>query len=113
MVGVTTIVSIALVRVGAVAVLSLRDEAMRISDSAVSDSLAALSYSYAKRQQGHSPSLDSGNPAVAGMPAFQVQGQAPGTVIAVLHGGSVVYAKAFGDGEPAAAPEGATRSPRR
>lgn len=104
MVGVTTIVSIALVGVGAVAVLSLRDEAMRISDSAVSDSLAALSYSYAKRQQGQSPSLDSGNPAVAGMPAFQVQGQAPGTVIAVLHGGSVVYAKAFGDGEPTAAP---------
>ncbi len=104
MVGVSTIVSVALIGVGAVAVFSLRDEAMRISDSEVSDSLAAFGYSYGKREQGQPPSLDAGNAAIAGLPAFPVQGQAPGRAIAVLRDGSVVYAQVFGDGEPMSAP---------
>ena len=42
------------------------------------------------------------------MTAFQ--GQALGTVIAVLRGDSVVYATVFGDGEPKAAPADAQRA---
>ena len=76
MVGVTTIVSLALIGVGAVAVMSLRDEAMRLTDSKVSDSLAAFSYSYIKR--------DAAGVATGELTAFQ--GQALGTVIAVLRG---------------------------
>ena len=100
MVGVTTIVSLALIGVGAVAVMSLRDEAMRLTDSKVSDSLAAFSYSYIKR--------DAAGVATGELTAFQ--GQALGTVIAVLRGDSVVYATVFGDGEPKAAPADAQRA---
>ena len=100
MVGVTTIVSLALIGVGAVAVMSLRDEAMRLTDSKVSDSLAAFSYSYIKR--------DAAGVATGELTAFQ--GQSLGTVIAVLRGDSVVYATVFGDGEPKAAPADAQRA---
>lgn len=105
MVGVTTIVSVALIGVGAVAVMSLRDEAMRLTDSKVSDSLAAFSYSYVKRERHQSSAPDS---ATGELSAFQ--GQAAGTVIAVLRGDSVVYATVFGDGEPKAAPVDAQRA---
>ncbi|MCB0941656.1 MAG: HAMP domain-containing protein [Mycobacterium sp.] len=100
MVGVTTIVSVALIGVGVVAVMSLRDEAIRLTDSKVSDSLAAFSYSYIKR--------DTAGVATGELTAFQ--GQALGTVIAVLRGDSVVYATVFGDGEPKAAPADAQRA---
>lgn len=102
MIGVTTIVSGALIGVGGVAVLSLRDEAMRLTDSMVSDSLAAFSYSYAKRERGHS--LPPGSSTAPGGELTAFQGQAPGTVIAVMHGESLVYGTVFSDGEPAAAP---------
>ncbi|MFN8033069.1 MAG: ATP-binding protein [Mycobacterium sp.] len=102
MIGVTTIVSVALVGVGAIAALSLRDEAMRLTDSKVSDSLAAFSYSYAKRGRDHSAATDSVNVGTGELTAFQ--GQPPGTVIAVVRDGSVVYATVFGDGEPTSAP---------
>jgi two-component system sensor histidine kinase TrcS len=80
--------------------MSLRDEAMRLTDSKVSDSLAAFSYSYIKR--------DAAGVATGELTAFQ--GQALGTVIAVLRGDSVVYATVFGDGEPKAAPADAQRA---
>lgn len=99
MVGVTTIVSIALLGVGAVAVLSLRDEAMRLTDSKVSDSLAAFSFSYAKRDSAPAAPVNSATGELA-----EFQGQAPGTVIAVLRDGSVVNATVFGNGEPTSAP---------
>jgi two-component system sensor histidine kinase TrcS len=102
MVGVTTIVSVALVGVGAVAVLSLRDEAMRLTDSKVSDSLAAFSYSYAKRERAHTAPAHSANAVIGELTAFQ--GQAPGTVIGVLHDGSIGYSTVFSDGEPTSAP---------
>ncbi len=100
MIGVTTIVSFALIGVGAVAVMSLRDEAMRLTDSKVSDSLAAFSYSYIKRDAAGVPTGE--------LTAFQ--GQAPGTLIAVLRGDAVVYATVFGDSEPKSAPADAQRT---
>ncbi|MGY4710534.1 sensor histidine kinase [Mycolicibacterium sp. CBM1] len=102
MIGVSTIVSVALVGVGAVAVVSLRDEAMRLSDSKVSDSLAAFSYSYAKQERAHPPPVESALAPWESLTEFQ--GQSPGTVIAVLHDGKVPQATIFSDGEPMSAP---------
>jgi two-component system sensor histidine kinase TrcS len=101
MIGVTLIVSVALVGVGAVAVLSLRDEAMRLTDSKVSDSLAAFGYSYAKHHRTSGPT-DSATADTLPLTAFP--GQAPGTVIGVVRDKSIVYATVFSDGEPTAAP---------
>ena len=47
-IGVSAIVSAALIGIGAVAILSLRDEVVSLSNSQVANSLAAFKYSYAK-----------------------------------------------------------------
>lgn len=88
--GVLAIVSTALIGIGAVALMSLRDEVLSLSDSQVANSLAAFGYSHAKGLQGNS-------------------GQAPGTVIALLRDGKSVYASVFTDGEPTAAPSEVVR----
>ncbi len=91
--GVSAIVSAALVAIGAVAVMSLRDEAVSLTDSRVADSLSAFSHSYGKGESGlHSPS-----------------GQAPGTVIALLRDGKAVYSSIFTDGEAATPPTDVVR----
>lgn len=82
--GVLAIVSLALVAIGAVAVMSLRDEVRSLSDSQVAHSLAAFDYLHAKGLEGNS-------------------GQAPGTVIAVLRDGRAVYTHVVTEGEPAVA----------
>ena len=99
MVGVTTIVSLALIGVGAVAVMSLRDEAMRLTDSKVSDAGDLQLLLHQTRCGG------GGHRGVDRLP-----GRALGTVIAVLRGDSVVYATVFGDGEPKAAPADAQQA---
>lgn len=88
-IGVSVIVSAALIGIGAVAILSLRDEVVSLSNSQVVNSLAAFKYSYAKSQQGE----------LTGFP-----GQPPGTVIALLRDGRPVFGAAFTDGEPVPAP---------
>ena len=88
-IGVSAIVSAALIGIGAVAILSLRDEVVSLSNSQVANSLAAFKYSYAKSQRGE----------LTGFP-----GQAPGTVIALLRDGTPVFGAVFSDGEPAPAP---------
>ena len=88
-IGVSAIVSAALIGIGAVAILSLRDEVVSLSNSQVANSLAAFKYSYAKSQRGE----------LTGFP-----GQAPGTVIALLRDGTPVFGAVFSDGDPALAP---------
>ncbi|WP_319437379.1 HAMP domain-containing sensor histidine kinase [Mycobacterium sp. RTGN5] len=96
---VSVIVSVALVGVGAVAVISLRDEAASLADSQVSNSLAAFGYSYAKSKRDHvypvPPAADESHGDVIDFP-----GQAPGTVIAMLRGDTAVSGTVFTDGEP-------------
>lgn len=91
-VGVSAVVSTAVIGVGAAAVLSLRDEVESLSDVQVSNSLAAFSYSYAKARRGE---------------IITFPGQAPGTVIAVLSDGLPVFSASFSDGAPVAAPDDA------
>ncbi|MGI9162263.1 MAG: sensor histidine kinase [Mycobacterium sp.] len=89
--GVVAIVSTALIAIGAVAIMSLRDEVRSLTDSQVAHSLAAFAYLHAKGLEGNS-------------------GQAPGTVIAVLRDGRVVYTHVVTEGEPAAATPDVVRS---
>ncbi|BBY61459.1 two-component sensor histidine kinase [Mycolicibacterium sarraceniae] len=104
---VSTIVSVALVGVGAVAVMSLRDEAASLANSQVTNSLAAFSYSYAKAKR-HQDAPASGDGSHEGLVEFP--GQAPGTVIAMLHDGVAVYGTVFTDGEPIPASAAVLRS---
>ncbi|MCV7175892.1 sensor histidine kinase [Mycolicibacterium sphagni] len=105
---VSAIVSVALVGVGAVAVMSLRDEAASLANSQVSNSLAAFSYSYAKAKRHQMDPPASDDASHDGLVDFP--GQAPGTVIAMLHDGVAVYGTVFTDGEPVPAPAAVLRS---
>lgn len=98
MLWVTTIVSVALVGVGAVAVMSLRYEAASLANSQVANSLAAFSYSYAKAKRVQAEPSDSSGESHGDLIDFP--GQAPGTVIAMLRDGTAVYGTVFTDGEP-------------
>lgn len=89
--GVLAIVSTALIAIGAVAVMSLRDEVLSLSDSQVTHSLAAFGYSQSKGLEGN-------------------VGQAPGTVVALLRDGRAVYTNVITDGEPVTAPPDVMRS---
>ena len=95
--GVSGIVSVALIAIGVVAEMSLRDEVASLSDSQVAHSLAAFSHSYGK-----------GAPALPG--ADSASGQAPGTVIALLRDGQAVFSSVITDFEPAVAPADAIRA---
>ncbi len=88
-IGVSAVVSTAVMGVGAAAVMSLRNEVVSLSDAQVSNSLAAFGYSYAKARRGE---------------IITFPGQAPGTVIALLSEGSPVLSASFGYGEPTPAP---------
>lgn len=93
--GVSVIVSAALIGVGAVAVMGLRNEVNSLADSQLTHSLAAFDHWYVKAER----------PAVinaSGPERFA--GQAPGTVISVMPTNGPVSAVVIGDGEPAAAP---------
>lgn len=99
--GVCGIVSVAMVAIGAVAEIGLRNEMVSLTNSQVTNSLAAFNYSYAKAR------LALARPEareVAAMELGGVTGQAPGTVIALIRDGRAVFATMFSDGEPASAP---------
>ena len=80
-----------MIAIGVVAVMSLRDEVMSLTDGQLADSLAALDYSYRK-----------GKPAL--LTPDVASGQAPGTVIAVLKDGEAVFSSVFSGAGPAAPP---------
>lgn len=90
-VGVSAIVSAAVMGVGAVAVMGLRDEVNTLSDSQLAHSLAALDYWHAKA--GRPPALDG-----AGLDRYL--GQASGTVVGLVRGGTPVSAVVINDTEP-------------
>jgi two-component system sensor histidine kinase TrcS len=94
-VGVSAVVSTAVMGVGAAAVMSLRNEVVSLSDAQVSNSLAAFKYSYAKARRGE---------------IITFPGQPPGTVIALLDNDSPVLSASFSDGEPVPAPPEALRA---
>lgn len=106
-VGVCGIVSVAMVAIGAVAEVGLRNEMVSLTNSQVANSLAAFNYSYAKAR------LALARPEAREAAAIElggVTGQAPGTVIALMRNNRVVFATSFGEGEPAPAPTGAVRA---
>lgn len=98
-IGVCGIITVAIVVIGAVAELSLRNEKIALSNSQVANSLSAFSYYYAKARLG-----PGGPQALAALERDGFPGQPPGTVIALIRGERAVFATAFGDGEPAPAP---------
>ncbi len=106
---VSAISSIAMIGIGAVAVMSLRDEAVSLANSQVSNSLAAFSYSYAKaKRYGEIEQPADGGAGHGDLNEFP--GQGPGTVIAMLDNDRAVYGSAFTDGEPVPAPPDVLRA---
>ena len=98
-IGVCGVVSAAVMGIGAMAILGLRDEVVTLSDNQVAHSLAAFDYWYA----GHGS--DVGETGITGYP-----GQAPGTVIALMRGQSPVLTAVFSDGETVSATDAVARA---
>lgn len=99
--GVTTIVTVVLIAVGALSVYSLHTYVSTMSDAEVSRSLAAFSHSFDKlndKEDRHEIINDT-----EALTAFV--GQAPGNLIALVHNGEVVQSAVFSDGEPHPAPD--------
>ena len=100
-IGVCAIVTAAVLAVGAVAEMGLRNEMLNLINSQVNNSLSAFSYSYAKAELAVAkPREGVSAPADIG----EFPGQPPGTVIAVMRDGAVGFAAVFTGGEPRAAP---------
>lgn len=98
--GVSALVTVVVVLVGALSVYSMRTYVTSMSDTEVLHSLSAFEHSFTKLAKTTLP----GDADAAALAAFT--GQAPGTVIAVMRGQQVVGATVFSDGEPRpAAPE--------
>jgi len=102
MLGVTAVVTVVLLIVGALSVYSLHSYVSAISDGELSRSLDALEHSYdrlhiKRGDPTHAIESSSGGPT-------SFVGQAPGNLAAVLHDGVVVQSASFPDGEPTAAP---------
>lgn len=105
-IGVSVIVSAAMIGIGAVAELSLRNEMVGLTNGQVANSLAAFSYSYAKAKLAEArlrTAKPDAGPAAA-IDIDQFPGQPPGTVIAVLRDGRTQFAARFTDGEPVPVP---------
>ena len=106
--GVSTVVSVVMAAMGGLYVYSLRDYAIDLIDERLTHSLAAFSHSLAKSTytDAHPQLFGTEGPEVL----TDFTGQAPGTLIAVLHDGAVVGSAVFSDGEPRPAPVDAVRS---
>ncbi|WP_343577075.1 HAMP domain-containing sensor histidine kinase [Mycobacterium sp.] len=90
--GVSAVVTIVMLVVGAISVVSLRDYVNAMNDAEVSESLDSLDHSYARyRESGRA---DIG-PALLGF-----TGQNPGNVIAVIRNGDVVGSAVFHEDDP-------------
>lgn len=100
-IGVCGIVAAAVLAVGGIAELSLRNEMVHLLNSQVANSLAAFNYSYAKAKIAVAKP-EPGGVAAADLGGFP--GQPPGTVIAVVRDGTVGFAAIFTGGEPTAPP---------
>ena len=94
-IGVSAIVATAILSIGAVAEVGLRNEMFELADAQVANSLAALNYSYAKA------TITSSEPA---LDLQSLAGQATGTVVAFARDGKVEFAAMYADGEPSSVP---------
>ena len=101
MFGVTAVVTVVLLTVGALSVYSLHSYVSAMSDSELSRSLDALGHSYDRLRVKRGDPSRPIDARVDGPTVFV--GQAPGNLIAVLHDGVVVRSAVFPDGEPTAA----------
>lgn len=100
-IGVSAIVCAAVTVIGAVAVLSLRDEVHSLSNSEAANSLAAFEYWYTKADRIRPP--DS-----AGLVGYP--GEVPGTVVAVLRDGAAEFSAVYAGADPTAASPDVLRS---
>lgn len=105
-IGVSVIVSTAVLAVGAVAEVSLRNEMVSLVNGQVSNSLAAFGYSYAKAKLAVARP-EAGAVAADDLSVFP--GQPPGTVIAVVRDGRVGFAARFTEEDPTAASQDVVR----
>ncbi|TDO14182.1 two-component system sensor histidine kinase TrcS [Mycobacterium sp. BK086] len=94
MIGVSSLVSVVVLLVGALSIYTLREYVAAASNSEVMHSLAALKHSFAE--------APAGDPA--GRQLIKFTGQSAGTVIAVMNGGRVVQAATFDDAGARPAP---------
>lgn len=102
--GVSALVSVMVFGIGALSIYSLHAYVTTMGDAEVSHSLAAFEHSYAKLRvlEAAGRNDDAGDDALSGF-----TGQAPGNVIALVAGGTVVGSALFSDGEPGFAPAAA------
>lgn len=106
--GVSAVVMAALLVVGALSVLTLRNTLTNITDTQLS--AAANGYSYSAAKYRSTPRPDGTLPPPGTMkPLTQLIGQAPGNVAALIQDGRVVDSALFQDGEAQPAPEAALR----
>jgi len=97
--GVAALVTVVTLGGGALSVYSLHTYVTTMSDAEVTHSLAAFEHSFEKSRA--LPSTDDDDPLT------DFTGQAPGTLIAVLHGNSVVNSAVFSDEDTEPAPAAA------
>jgi two-component system sensor histidine kinase TrcS len=103
-VGVSAVVMVALVTVGVLSVVTLRQSLSGVIDTQLTASADGFSYSVTKFRI--TPTADGEKPPPGAMkPLTQVVGQAPGNVIALIQHGKVVDSALFRDGEAGPAPD--------
>jgi two-component system sensor histidine kinase TrcS len=104
MYGVSALVTVVVFGIGALSVYSLHTYVTTMGDAQVSHSLAAFKHSFLKIR-----AYDAFGPAAgpADHALNDFTGQAPGTLIAVMHGGAVVDSAVFSDGDTEDAPAAA------
>ncbi|MEU0499130.1 HAMP domain-containing sensor histidine kinase [Mycobacterium sp. NPDC006124] len=100
--GVAVLVTVVTFGTGALSVYSLHTYMTTMSDAEVEHSLAAFEHSYDKLSKGPSDA--------DGEPLTDFTGQAPGTLIAVMDGDSVVDSVLFSDGDTDPTPGPAVNS---
>ncbi|MBB2990082.1 two-component system sensor histidine kinase TrcS [Mycolicibacterium iranicum] len=102
-IGVSVVVMIALVTVGAMSVVSLRASVLGIIDSQLAGAADGGINSIVKYRS--TPGIDGQLPPAGGMkPLTRLIGQAPGNVVALIQNGRVVDSAYFGDGDAQQAP---------
>ncbi|MGP4053745.1 sensor histidine kinase [Mycobacterium sp. 4D054] len=102
-VGVSVVVMLALVSVGALTVMTMRSSVLGIIDTQLSGAADGSVNSVAKYRS--TPGPDGQMPGPAEMkPLTHLIGQAPGNVVALIQNGQVVDSAYFGDGDAQAAP---------
>jgi two-component system sensor histidine kinase TrcS len=101
--GVLAIVSFVLVALGVASVVSLDTYVTAMNDNEVTESLHALSHSYARYRSVEASAPLPESPTV-GQALLGFTGQTPGNLIAVVRGGKVIGSAVFSEDEPQPAP---------